>query len=43
MMGKKLIVHYARTLKNLKSVESTGLDKIPAKVFKIASIVIAPS
>ena len=42
MMGKKLIVHYARTLKNL-SVESTGLDKIPAKVFKIASSVIAPS
>ena len=51
MMGKKLIVHYklklivhyARTLKNSKSVESTGLDKIPAKVFKIASSVIAPS
>ena len=43
MMGKKLIVHYVRTLKNLKSVESTGLDKIPAKVFKIASSVIAPS
>ena len=43
MMGKKLIVHYARTLKNSKSVESTGLDKIPAKVFKIASSVIALS
>ena len=33
----------ALTLKNLKVTKSTGLDKIPAKVLKIASSIIAPS
>ena len=33
----------AITLKNLKVSKSTGLDKIPAKVLKIASSIIAPS
>ena len=33
----------ASTLKNLKVTKSTGLDKIPAKVLKIASSIIAPS
>ena len=31
------------TLKNFKVSKSTGLDKIPAKVLKIASSIIAPS
>ena len=33
----------ALTLKNLKVSKSTGLDKIPAKVLKIASSIIASS
>ena len=33
----------ALTLKNLKVSKSIGLDKIPAKVLKIASRIIAPS
>lgn len=31
------------TLKNLKASKSTGLDKIPAKILKLSSSVIAPS
>ena len=33
----------ALTLKCLKVSKSTGLDKIPAKVLKITSSIIAPS
>ena len=33
----------APTLKNVKVSKSTGLDKIPAKVLKIVSSIIAPS
>jgi hypothetical protein len=31
------------TLRNLKDNKSTGLDKIPAKILKLASDIIAPS
>jgi hypothetical protein len=31
------------TLRNLKANKSTGLDKIPAKILKLASDIIAPS
>ena len=37
------VENVALTLKNLKVSKSTGLDKIPAKVLKIASSIIAPS
>ena len=37
------VKNFALTLKNLKVSKSTGLDKIPAKVLKIASSIIAPS
>ena len=37
------VENVALTLKNLKVSKSAGLDKIPAKVLKIASSIIAPS
>jgi len=37
------VKNFALTLKNLKVTKSTGLDKIPAKIVKIASSIIAPS
>lgn len=37
------VENVALTLKNLKVSKSTDLDKIPAKVLKIASSIIAPS
>jgi hypothetical protein len=37
------IENVSMTLRNLKANKSTGLDKIPAKILKLASDIIAPS
>lgn len=37
------VVSVALTLKNLKASKATGLDKIPAKILKLSSDIIAPS
>ena len=41
MMGKKLFVHYARTLKNLKALKSAGPDKIPAHHLYLVHILVS--
>ena len=37
------VENVALTLHNLKANKSTGLDKIPAKILKLSSDIIAPS
>ena len=37
------VENVALTLRNLKSNKSTGLDKIPAKILRLSSDIIAPS
>ena len=37
------VEHVALRLRNLKATKSTGLDKIPAKILKFSSDIIAPS
>jgi hypothetical protein len=37
------IENVSMTLRNLKANKSTGLEKIPAKILKLASDIIAPS
>jgi hypothetical protein len=37
------IENVSMTLRNLKANKSTGLDKIPVKILKLASDIIAPS